>query len=217
MNRDNIKEYALELLLQILKTADNQIKEYEKIGDISAIEILKENVIKKYEALYLGVLETDFSQMGSDQLEFFEKTLKEISEKNNIDSNFILKQLSKRNELRGVSGAEVVENLLKYELSKLLEAKQNLVEKIEATLVEEEKLENQLKDAIQEQEQFDIIYELSPVRSKFRSLETKLLSLEENILTVRNKLDSRWPYEIYGTISKDELLKVYKDNFNMGE
>ncbi|MEG1188840.1 MAG: hypothetical protein RSD34_00285, partial [Cetobacterium sp.] len=78
-------------------------------------------------------------------------------------------------------------------------------------------LENELKDTIQEEAQFDIIYKLQPVREEYRVLEAQLLKLDSTIKTLRKKINFKWNYEIYGTISKDELLKVYKNSFKMGE
>ncbi|MGL4211349.1 MAG: hypothetical protein ACRCRT_07345, partial [Cetobacterium somerae] len=81
--------------------------------------------------------------------------------------------------------------------------------------LEEQNLENLLKDTIQEEEQFDIIYKLQPVREKLRDTEDKYLVVEKDINQLKKKLESKWPYEIYGVVSEEELLETYKEAFKM--
>jgi predicted nucleic acid-binding Zn-ribbon protein len=47
------------------------------------------------------------------------------------------------------------------------------------------------------------------VREEYRALEEKVLRVQKNIDDLKKKLDSEWTYEIYGTISKDEMLNTY--------
>ena len=68
---------------------------------------------------------------------------------------------------------------------------------------------DELKNAIQEEEQIECIYKLQPVREEYRALEEKILRVQKNIDDLNKKLDSQWTYEIYGTISKDEMLNTY--------
>ncbi|MBC2855759.1 hypothetical protein H3N56_04500 [Cetobacterium sp. 2A] len=217
MNRIEFKNFAIEVILEVLKIANAQIDEYNNIGDISATEIIQKDVIDKYEKIYLGIIGLDFSELEDEKFYFIETTIEEILKNNNLSSNFIKSQQEKRENLKGNSGAEVVKNLFDYELSKLLNAQQILIDKINIILDQETILENELKDTIQEEAQFDIIYKLQPVREEYRVLEAQLLKLDSTIKTLRKKINFKWNYEIYGTISKDELLKVYKNSFKMGE
>ncbi|MGX6590625.1 hypothetical protein [Cetobacterium ceti] len=217
MDRNYLRKSAIETILQILKIADTQSKKYNEIGDISATEILQRDVINKYEALYLALCETDFENLDEKEIENINITLKEIREKHKLTKDFIDSQISLRENLGDNSGAKVIENLFRYELSKLLEKKQILLEKINNVLDKELELENKLKDTIQEADQFDIIYELNPIRIEFRDLEEKLHKLENEIKPLKHKLDTRWAYEIYGTINKETLMEIYKTNFNLGE
>ena len=66
-----------------------------------------------------------------------------------------------------------------------------------------------LKNAIQEDEQMECIYKLQPVREKYRDLENKVLEVQGKLDIVNNKLESKWQYEIYGTLSKEEMLKTF--------
>lgn len=47
------------------------------------------------------------------------------------------------------------------------------------------------------------------MREEYRALEEKVLRVQKNIDDLKKKLDSEWTYEIYGTISKDEMLNTY--------
>ena len=87
--------------------------------------------------------------------------------------------------------------------------KYNLLDKVNKVLDKEDKLAMDLKNAIQEEEQIECIYKLQPVREEYRALEEKVLRVQKNIDELKKKLDSEWAYEIYGTISKDEMLNTY--------
>ncbi|MDO4589705.1 MAG: hypothetical protein Q4B33_07545, partial [Fusobacterium sp.] len=58
------------------------------------------------------------------------------------------------------------------------------------------------------------IYQLQPIRAEYRNLEEKILKIQEKIDLLKKKLDSEWYYEIYGTISKDDMLKSYNEVMN---
>ncbi len=72
-----------------------------------------------------------------------------------------------------------------------------------------EKLSMEMKNAVQEEEQIEYIYKLQPVRAEFRKIEEKMLKIQEKLNVLNKRLTSEWPYEIYGTLSKDEMLKTY--------
>ncbi|MGL6114571.1 MAG: hypothetical protein ACRC1R_05975 [Cetobacterium sp.] len=217
MDKILLRKLALETILQILKITDSQIKKYEELGDISAVEILNRDVITKYETLYLTLLETDFENLPEEELITIDKTLEDIRTQHNLTKDFLLAEIKVREDLSGDSGSTVVEKLYRYQLSKLLEKKQILTDKLKAVLDKEWELENKLKDTIQEEDQFDIIYELSPIREEFRALEQKLNDLENLVSSLKRKINSKWSYEIYGTMSKENLMEIYKENFDLGE
>ncbi|MGL6154676.1 hypothetical protein [Cetobacterium sp. SF1] len=217
MDKILLRKLALETILQILKITDSQIKKYEELGDISAVEILNRDVITKYETLYLTLLETDFENLPEEELITIDKTLEDIRTQHNLTKDFLMAEIKVREDLNGDSGSTVVEKLYRYQLSKLLEKKQILTDKLKAVLDKEWELENKLKDTIQEEDQFDIIYELSPIREEFRALEQKLNDLENLVSSLKRKINSKWSYEIYGTMSKENLMEIYKENFDLGE
>ena len=128
---------------------------------------------------------------------------------NSFTEEFIRTQMKLREKFQGESGAEVVKKLFEYEKKQMENTKYNLLDKVNKVLDREDKLAMDLKNAIQEEEQIECIYKLQPVREEYRALEEKVLRVQKNIDDLKKKLDSEWTYEIYGTISKDEMLNTY--------
>ena len=215
MKRDEFILYAQEVILTVLKTTSLQLDKLKEIGDLSGVEILEEKVLVPYERIYGALLEMKIDKMDSKEFEAFENMVEEIREKNNLSIDMIEENLEKREKLEGKSGAIVVKRFFKYNLNRLLDRKDKIVEKYNKLAMEEQKLENLLKDTIQEEEQFDIIYKLQPVREKLRDTEDKYLVVEKDINQLKKKLESKWPYEIYGVVSEEELLETYKEAFKM--
>lgn len=213
--KENFKEYSLEIILTVLKISSNKLDKLKEMGDLSGVEILEEKVITPYEKIYGALLEMNMEKMDSNEFKAFEQMIEEIREKNGLTVHGVLKSQKQREENKGKSGAQVVEKFYKYNLNRLLDKKDKIVEKYNELAVEEEKLENLLKDTIQEVDQFDIIYKLQPVREKLREIEKKYITVESDIKMLKEKLESKWPSEIYGVISQDELLETYKDTFKM--
>ncbi|MGL4971446.1 MAG: hypothetical protein ACRC45_07520 [Cetobacterium sp.] len=215
MEREKFRAYAQEVVLTVLKMTSVQIDKLREMGDLSGVEMLEEKVIAPYEKIYGALLEMKVESMSDEDFKPFEDMVKEIREKNSLSEEKVLNNLKKREELKGKSGATVVKRFFKYNLNRLLDKKDKIAEKYNELALEEQNLENLLKDTIQEEEQFDIIYKLQPVREKLREIEEKYLRVEKDMNQLKRKLESKWPYEIYGVISEDELLEKYKEAFKM--
>ncbi|MGL5001080.1 MAG: hypothetical protein ACRC6J_05100 [Cetobacterium sp.] len=215
MKKEKFRAYSQEVILTVLKITSSQIDKLKEIGDLSGVELLEDKVIKSYERIYGALLEMKVENMPEDEFKAFKEMVEEIREKNSLSIEKIEDYLFRREKLKNNSGATVVKKFFKYNLNRLLDNKDKLLETYNILSAEEEKLENLLKDTIQEEEQFDIIYKLQPVREKLRDVEEKYLSVEKDIAQIKRKLESKWPYEIYGVISEEELLETYKEAFKM--
>lgn len=207
-NNDTLK-FSIEVILQVFKSVNKKIDELKKIGDISAIEILERDVIPKYEKLYGGLTGEEIKKFDEEQLAAIKKYIKDIMEENNFNEEYIKKQMELREKLKGDSGAEVVKRFFQYEKKELEKTKYELLDRADKILEEEEKLSMEMKNAVQEEEQIEYIYKLQPVRAEFRKIEEKMLKIQEKLNVLNKRLTSEWPYEIYGTLSKDEMLKTY--------
>ena len=207
-NNDTLK-FSIEVILQVFKSVNKKIDELKKIGDISAIEILERDVIPKYEKLYGGLTGEEIKKFDEEQLAAIKKYIKDIMKENNFNEEYIKKQMELREKLKGDSGAEVVKRFFQYEKKELEKTKYELLDRADKILEKEEKLSMEMKNAVQEEEQIEYIYKLQPVRAQFRKIEEKMLKIQEKLNVLNKRLTSEWPYEIYGTLSKDEMLKTY--------
>ncbi|WP_319372224.1 hypothetical protein [uncultured Ilyobacter sp.] len=211
MNYADFKEIGIEVILKVLKKIDDEIRRYKELEDYEGVNTLEKSVLPKYEKLY-GAFSTDPGENIKDyNFENIEKYIYEIMKENDLSKEFILSEISKRKKFIDNSGAEAVENLYKYELVELGKRKSVLLQEANEILDKELKLESELSETIQEDEQMKILDKLPKIRRKYNKLSEKIMKLHDKMIIINEKLEKRWPIEIYGTISKDELLKVYKD------
>jgi hypothetical protein len=207
----DFKDIGLEVVLKVLKKIDDEIRRYRELEDYEGVNTLEKEVLPKYEKLY-GAFSTDPGENIKDyNFEAIEKYIYEIMKENDLSEDFINLEILKRKKYRGNSGSEAVENLYKYELAELGKKKSILLQEANEILDKELKLETELSEAIQEDEQMKILTKLPEVRSSYNKLSDKIMKLHDKMVKINEKLEKKWPIEIFGTISKGELLKVYKD------
>lgn len=208
---NEILKFSTEVILQVFVKINKRMEELKNNDEISALEILQNEVIPKYEKLYKGLKTEikDDEEIGIEKFENIKKYIYDIMKENSFTEEFIRTQMKLRERFQGESGAEVVKKLFEYEKKQMENTKYNLLDKVNKVLDREDKLAMDLKNAIQEEEQIECIYKLQPVREEYRALEEKVLRVQKNIDDLKKKLDSEWTYEIYGTISKDEMLNTY--------
>lgn len=208
---NEILKFSKEVILQVFVKINKRMEELKRNDEISALEILQNEVVPKYEKLYKGLkieLAED-EEIDKEKFQNIKKYIYDIMKENGFTEDFINSQIKIREEIKGESGAEVVKKLFEYEKKQMENTKYNLLDKVNKVLDKEDKLAMDLKNAIQEEEQIECIYKLQPVREEYRALEEKVLRVQKNIDELKKKLDSEWTYEIYGTISKDEMLNTY--------
>lgn len=208
---NHLLKFCVEVILQVLKLTDNKIKQLREIGDLSGAEILEKDVIEKYEKLYGGLTGEGIKEFKEEELKGIREHIENIMIKNNLSKEYIESQVALREKLKGDSGAEVIKRFFQYEKKELEKTKYDLLEKVSKVLDEEERVSMLMKNAIQEEEQIEYIYQLQPIREKYRELESKIFKVQDKLDLLKKKLDLEWYYEIYGTVSKDEMLKTYNE------
>lgn len=208
---NHLLKFCVEVILQVLKLTDNKIKQLREIGDLSGAEILEKDVIEKYEKFYGGLTGEGIKEFKEEELKGIREHIENIMIKNNLSKEYIESQVALREKLKGDSGAEVIKRFFQYEKKELEKTKYDLLEKVSKVLDEEERVSMLMKNAIQEEEQIEYIYQLQPIREKYRELESKIFKVQDKLDLLKKKLDSEWYYEIYGTVSKDEMLKTYNE------
>lgn len=208
----NFIDYAREVCLQNLFLVDNFKVDLKNQDNLYEVERIDNEVISKYENIYLLLDETiilDIYKKDRKVFEKIEKAIKKMAEDTKIKDEYINLQIKKRKELKGNSGSEVVEKFFKYKIKELKKIKGDLLQKINKVLDREEKLNLDLSNAIQEVEQLEIVEKLQPIRAEFRKLSVQLDKYQKELEETENKLSKKWYYEIYGTTDKETLLEAY--------
>ena len=216
MNLDDIISNGKEIILQSLAQGYKKYEKLKEIGDISGYEIIEKEFLNKYEKLYLTFFDEKAIAEFENNYKEIEKILEDIREKNGFTKEYISSQKKLREELKSESGSEVVKNFYEYQLKELKNKKAKLLIEADKILEKEFEVNEKLSNSIQQEEQMEIIYELHPLREKFRELDNKLVDLEEKIINLEGKIQKKWYYEIYGTAKKEELLKSYNNFFKRG-
>ena len=209
--KDFIK-YAKEVCLQNLFLADNIKVDLKNQDNLFEVERIEKEVISVYENIYLSLNEEFLLNLYKENKKVFEQleeTIEKMKKDANLKDEYIKSQIKKREELKGNSGAEVVEKFFKYKIKEFKKIKGDLLQKLNKLLDKEEKLNLDLSNAIQEVEQLEITEKLQPVRAEFRKLSIQLDKYQKELEETENKLSKKWYYEIYGTTDKEILLKAY--------
>ena len=204
--------YAREVCLKCLLWADNIKVDLKSQDNLYEVERIDKEVISVYENIYLSLNEEFLLNLYKENKKVFEQleeTIEKMKKDANLKDEYIKSQIKKREELKGNSGAEVVEKFFKYKIKKLKKIKGNLLQKLNKLLNKEEKLNLDLSNAIQEVEQLEIVEKLQPIRAEFRNLSLQLDKYQNELEETENKISKKWYYEIYGTTDKEVLLKVY--------
>ena len=205
-------KYAKEVCLQNLFLADNIKVDLKSQDNLYEAERIDKEVISVYENIYLSLNEEFLLNLYKENKKVFEQleeTIEKMKKDANLKDEYIKSQIKKREELKGNSGAEVVEKFFKYKIKELKKIKGDLLQKLNKLLNKEEKLNLDLSNAIQEVEQLEIVEKLQPIRAEFRSLSLQLDKYQNELEETENKISKKWYYEIYGTTDKEVLLKVY--------
>lgn len=210
-NKKLRQEFLQEAILEILRKIKIAMDKLEKNNEISALEILQANILENYEKLYLAVSNGENIDIEDEKFKNIENKIFEILKKYEISKKKIEDNISEKKKNSGKSGAEVVKRLFEYEKKELDKIKYALLDKINVILDKEEKLDLELKNAIQEEEQINIIYKLQPIREEYRKYEEKLIEIQKKIDEVKNKIEKKWYYEIYGNLSEDRMMEIYKE------
>ena len=208
----NFINYSKEICLQNLFLADNIKVDLKNQDNLYEVERIEKEVISVYENIYLSLDEEFLLNLYKENKKAFEQleeTIEKMKKDANLKDEYIKTQIKKRIELKGNSGAEVVEKFFKYKIKELKKIKGDLLQKLNKLLDKEEKLNLDLSNAIQEVEQLEIIEKIQPVRVEFRNLSLQLDKYQKELEETENKLLKKWYYEIYGTTDKEILLKAY--------
>lgn len=211
--------FGKEVILNILKKSDIKLskieesileKKSEKDGEYFRLKDerkkLKE-IMNPYIELYKKLKDAEESseESGEEELNKAKEIIKNLMEMNDLDKAKILKEIKLREEFQGKSGAEVVRNFLEYQNKELRSSKLKLSDRAALLLKEEAQLRHELEEAVQESESAVILEKLFNKGKEIEEISEKILICEDRIKEVVEDLESEWKFQIYGTISKEEL------------
>jgi hypothetical protein len=202
--------FSIEGILQIFKIIDKKLTIFKESGDIFSLEMLQNHVIPKYEKIYLGLIDENFLQEYEE--EKFQNTralIAQMLKTYGLTEAFVLSRLHLREKHRNRSGAEVIRNLFQYEKIQLLKKKNVLSTRVDKLLEKHKILTFQFSETIQESEQMELLKLRSSVYENYVQMGKAILEMEEKIEELENKLEKKWYYEIFGTISKEDMLAIY--------
>lgn len=211
MNKKDFKDYNTEVMLQILKNAEFELQKAEAEKDSEKIKLIKDEIIPKYEKLYLGVAELDIRDKSQEEIEKFKDIVDKIAQSNGLTKEYIEKNIALRESLKGRSGAEVTKRMFEYAVKDFKKKKRILLEKLDVLLKEEAQLEADLKECIQYDAEMEISGKIVDVREKKRDINDMISENDREIERIQNDINSRWKYEIFGTVSRDELKKAAEE------
>ncbi len=206
------KQFASEVILKVLIKMDKDFQNYQNLDDYDGMQKIKLEFIPKYEKLYLEFsnnISENLDDFDDEKIESLMSIINDIMKLHNIDIDYILNDIDKRKNLKEKSGAQVVKRLFQYQIKELESKMKKLLEQADTILDAEAKLETELRDAIQETNQMRILDQLVIVRSKWSILEKKTIQCKTALDQLKESLEKKWTYDIYGTISQEELKKVF--------
>lgn len=206
------KKFASEVILKVLMKMDRDFQNYQNLDDYDGMQKVKLEFIPKYERLYLEFsndISENLDDLNEKKIESLMTIVNDIMKVHNINIDYILNEMEKRENLKGKSGAQAVEKLFKYQIKELELKMKKLLEQANTVLESEAKLEAELRDAIQEDNQMEILDQLIIVRSNWSILGKKTIQCKKALDGLKESVIKKWTYDIYGTISQEELKKVF--------
>lgn len=200
-----------ELSLHLLELFQKENKKAIDYNDLDKSKTILNELIPKFEKLFFEFSLEVPEEFEEDEVEKVEELVYKILEEYDLDEELLWEKVRLRLSLGENSGSFVVKKLFEIQL-KDLEKSLNSFLSIEKEYFEKEKkLEKALADCIQADEELEAFEKLREHGKKIDELDEKIVKLEEKINELRYNLESRWPYEIYGTISKEKLYEEVKN------
>lgn len=201
------KELSLNMLELFLKEEKKAIN----YNDIDKSNKIRAELIPKFEKLFFEFSLEIPEEFEEDEVSKVEDLVYKLLEEYDLDEELLWEKVRIRLDLGENSGSSVVKKLFEIQL-KDLEKSLNSFLSIEKQYIEtEKKLEKALADCIQADEEMEAFENLREHGKKMDELDKKIVRVEEKIAELRYNLESRWPYEIYGTISKEKLYEEVKN------
>ena len=203
--------FAKEAILKVLQILDSKLKNFQSLDDYDGVKKIENELIPKYEKLFQE-LDLDFDKhLDFNTLDKFKNIIMDITKQFNLDEDYIQSESKKRKELGRNSGSEVVKKFFEYQIKELEKKRDSLLDMAESLIKKEEDLSIELSEVIQEEEEQRCLEQLTTVSKRLNALNEKLDTLKNQIDFLEHVLKTKWRYEIFGTVSREDMLKAYKE------
>ncbi len=204
--------FAREVVLKVLQNLEVNLKKLQSLGDFDGAQSIERELIPKYEKLFNELsLDLD-TQINYENIDSFKEVISDIVEQFKLDKTYLQSEAEKRKELEDNSGAEVVKKFFEYQLIELNKKRESLLNMLISLTNKEEDLSSRLSEAVQEEAEQRYLEELTSISKQINLLSEKLNILKEKIDSLKNSLDTKWRYEIFGTVSREDMLKAYNES-----
>lgn len=204
--------FAREVVLKVLQNLEVNIKKLQSLEDFDGAQSIERELIPKYEKLFNEFSLDLNAQINYENIDSLKKIISDIVEQFKLDKTYLQSEAEKRKELKNNSGAEVVKKFFEYQLVELNKKREILLDMLMSLVNKEEDLSSRLSEAVQEEAEQRYLEELTSISKQINLLNEKLDILKGKIDSLNNSLDTRWRYEIFGTVPREDMLKAYNEN-----
>lgn len=200
-----------ELSLELLELFQKENKKAIDYNDMEKSKTIINELIPKFEKLFLEFSLEVPEEFEEEEVEKVEELVYKLLEEYKLDEEKLWEKVRLRLSLGENSGSFVVKRLFEIQLKDLEKSLNDLLSLEREYFEKEKKLEKALADCIQAEEEMEAFEKLREHGKKIDELDEKIVKLEEKIHELRYNIQSRWPYEIYGTVSKEKLYEEVKN------
>lgn len=200
-----------EISLYLLELFQKEEKKAIDYNDIDKSKTIKTELIPKFEKLFFEFSLEAPEEFEEEELDKVEELVYNLLKEYNLNEEELWERVRIRLELLENSGSPVVKRLFEIQLKDLENSLNLLLAKEKEYIIKERELEKNLADVIQADEELEVFEKLRDHGKKLDELDVKIIKLEEKIFELRYNLEMRWPYEIYGIVTKEKLYKEVKN------
>lgn len=200
-----------EVSLYLLELFQKEEKKAIEYNDLDKSKTIIEQLIPKFEKFYFEFCLDIPEEFEEEELEKVEEIVFNLIKEYELNEEELWERVRVRLELGENSGSSVVKKLFEIQLKDLEKTLNVFLDKEKEFLIKEKKLEKALADAIQADEEMEAFENLREHGKNFEELDIKIVKLEEKIYVLRYNLEMKWPYEIFGIITKEKLYEEVKN------
>lgn len=199
-----------EVCIKVLKETDDKRKVFLENNDLDAVKSIDEEIFPKFEKMFFEFSLELGDEIDEEKMEKIENIIYSIIESYNFDEDYLWKEVRKRLDLEGNSGAEVVKKLYEYQKREISNTLDELERTLQVLYKNQKRVEMAMADSIQQTEEMKYFEEVKKNGKKIDAVEEKIAMLLDKASFTETVLDTKWRYEIYGTTPKEVLLETYK-------